>query len=440
MSQHPIDEVFRRKLEDHASEAPMHLWAKIDAKRNWKHKLYNQLRLRWFPIVAGAGFVTLALIGLFNYNFSTNKDIQSLPIYLESPKAEKSIPVADTKAAIAETTNSIANKSNTEPSLEKKQLQAQIVPAAIFPPHSNNYEENQDLINANQETNITENKAIAKTAEKQSATKQAAYASLASLDLLNPTLEVDLEEGLFKNDPECAKFSKGQIRIFAEILASPDFTFRQLDPKNPSDLEYAEFRAQTESPEYNFSTGLRFSAVSGFGLALRSGVNYSQISEKFEYINETEEVTTIIRDMNGNPIDTIVEMGTRYKTTYNKYRTLDIPILLGYEINYKKFTFALNGGAYLNLVFEQKGDFLSPLDYQPVNFSSNNPNAFPAFKDRLDIGWYGSLGIHYRITPRLQLLVEPHFKLYPKSFTQDNYIVDQKYFTTGVFFGIRHGI
>lgn len=440
MSQHPIDEVFRRKLEDHASEAPMHLWAKIDETRTWKHKLINQLRLRWFPLAAGSAFVTLALLGLFNYNFSTNTEIQSLPIILNSQKTEKISPIANSKATIAETTNSISHSGNAEPSLEKKQLQAQIVPAAIIPSHSTNYEENQDLINANQETNTTENKAIATTAEANTAVPQQAYASLASLDLLNPTLEVDLEDGLFNNDPECAKFSKGQIRIFAEILASPDFTFRQLDPKNPADTEYAEFRAQTESPEYNFSTGLRFSAVSGFGLALRSGVNYSQISEKFEYINETQEVTTIIRDMNGNPIDTIIETGTRYKTTYNKYRTLDIPILLGYEINYKKFTFALNGGAYLNLIFEQKGDFLSPLDYQPVNFSSNNPNAFPAFKDRLDIGWYGSLGIHYRITPRIQLLVEPHFKLYPKSFTQDNYIVDQKYFTTGVFFGIRHGI
>ena len=91
-------------------------------------------------------------------------------------------------------------------------------------------------------------------------------------------------------------------------------------------------------------------------------------------------------------------------------------------------------------VFEQNGDFLSPVDNQPVNFSSSNPNAYPAFKDKLDLGWYGSVGIHYKIKPRLQLIVEPHFKLYPKSITQDNYILDQKYLTTGVFFGIRHGI
>ena len=92
--------------------------------------------------------------------------------------------------------------------------------------------------------------------------------------------------------------------------------------------------------EYTFSTGVRLSAVSGFGLAFRTGINYSQISEKFEYFNGSEVTTEIVENYGPNGeflgTDTIVVTGSRYKTTFNKYRTLDIPILLGYEFDYKK--------------------------------------------------------------------------------------------------------
>lgn len=432
MSHHPIDDIFRRKLTESTPEAPMHLWERIDQKRDWKHKLRNQLRLRGWPIGAGLLFTAITATALIlSLNGST--EIQSFPI----PQNGKAIAQAEISTP-APIIKEKPIKKITKADLPPKQKLKQQITGISSSPILAVLDDNDPFVKATPETTI-EN-ALDKKVENGA---DARFASLSMLNSAPALLESRFGlGGIFKRDPECAKFSKGSIHFYVDILASPDLTFRQLDAKNPVYNDYAESREATESLEYTFSTGLRLSAVSGFGLALRTGINYSQISEKFEYFNGSE-VNTDIRDIygpNGEFLrtDTIVTVGRRYKTTYNKYRTLDVPILLGYELDYKKFTFSLNGGAYVNLIFKQKGDFLSPQDLQPVNFSSNNPNAFPAFKNRLGLGWYGSISVQYQLKPNLQLLLEPHFKMYPKSVTQAQYIVDQRYVSTGLFVGIRH--
>ena len=97
----------------------------------------------------------------------------------------------------------------------------------------------------------------------------------------------------------------------------------------------------------------------------------------------------------------------------------------------------MNAGAFLNLSISQRGDFLSPADGQPVSFSSNAPDAYPAFKNQLGIGWYGSVGLMYKLRPGLHVLLEPHFKVFPKSISRPDYIVDQRYLTTGLTMGLR---
>ena len=190
-----------------------------------------------------------------------------------------------------------------------------------------------------------------------------------------------------------------------------------------------------------FSGALRLSMVSDKGLAVRTGINYSQINEKFTYFSGSEEIIQYINryDQDGNVIgtDTLIEVGARHKVTHNQYRMLDIPFLLGYEIGKGRLGVSLNGGAYLNLLFRQKGDFLSPQDLRPVSFDSGNPDAYPAFKQQVGLGWYGSIGFAYRTSANLQIVLEPHFKIFPKSVTRDQYAVTQRYMSTGLFIGLR---
>ena len=141
--------------------------------------------------------------------------------------------------------------------------------------------------------------------------------------------------------------------FYGDLYFSPDVAFRKLDSKGTDYDLYAANRKATESQILSYSAGARFSIVSNYGLALRTGFVYSQINEVFDYQSESETRTTFVEtfDNDGNLIrtDTIFETGSLYKKTYNRYRMVDVPILLGYELNFKKFTLALNSGIYANI-------------------------------------------------------------------------------------------
>lgn len=242
----------------------------------------------------------------------------------------------------------------------------------------------------------------------------------------------------------CADFAGKPFKFYFDAIAAPGFAERRLSPRGQDFAAYANTREQTEVPRFMYSAALRLSVVTQGGLALRTGVNYSEINERFQHTieNEVRTIITNIYGQNGEIIgtDTTIESNSRRVFANNRYRTLDIPVLVGYETQFKNITLTLNGGAYVNVYFKPEGEFLSPESNRPVGFSNDTgaETTYPAFREGLGIGWYGSLGVQYKISPRLQLLVEPHVKMYPRSFTREDFMVDQNYLTAGVFVGLRH--
>ncbi|MEM9820657.1 MAG: hypothetical protein AAF985_06275 [Bacteroidota bacterium] len=263
------------------------------------------------------------------------------------------------------------------------------------------------------------------------------------------------DESLLKFKPRgCYSFkgSRTSYNIFLDVFYSLDRPIRSMSAKNAEYLDYLEARQATETAFHSNSTGLRVSMVSQEGFALRSGLVYSQITEVFDYKNENEVRIFVSVEYEIDPFsgDTLSsrevitrEEGTRLKTTYNKYRMLDIPLILGYEWYFKRFSLDVNAGVYFNVLFKQKGDILSPDTYPnlaPVSISSDNPNAQPVFLDKLGVSVYGSLGLNYNLNQDLQLLIEPNFRYQVKSITLDDYILDQRYVIPGLLVGVRFRI
>ena len=436
---HPLDEVFRHRLRDLEAEAPMHLWEQIGQKRDWKHRVLNQARQKK-PVVGL--LATLVVVGLSWVVWAYQQPIlDSFPIPLIGAQAAADIPAqqtivpkisTSTEADGTGTANALPAGSLTVPAQTAIALnhtaanQARQLAAAAMPVvrqiagSPNEFDAYQPTVRP---------------------VREAAPPTLPSVLERQPIRGRSIFDALFSPDPKCANFGNGSWSVYLDALLSPDLTFRQLQPRDPEFTEYVNTREETESNMYAFSGALRLSLVSDKGLALRTGLNFSQINERFSYINGSEEVIETINnyDQNGNIIstDTIIKVGTRRKITQNHYRMLDIPFLLGYELSSNKLRVSVNGGAYLNLLFRQKGDFLSPHDLQPVRFDSSDPDAYPAFKQQAGLGWYGSVGFAYQVGHNLQLVVEPHFKVYPKSVTRDQYGVQQRYMTTGLFVGVR---
>ncbi len=112
-------------------------------------------------------------------------------------------------------------------------------------------------------------------------------------------------------------------------------------------------------------------------------------------------------------------------------------MLLGRQFSLGRLDLGINGGATLNMAFYQKGAFLSPDAEKVVDFSSNHPDAYPAFKNRLGIGYYGSVSVSHPITPSLHVMAEPYFRFMPKPYTSPDYPLEQRYQTAGLFLGFR---
>jgi hypothetical protein len=471
---HPIDKEFGERLEHFSLEPPMDLWNRIDQKRDWKHKLINHLQLKW-PIYSASALAICLVTAAFLFSTSS-KNITYFPIPLaeanpvqvvaeqvEKANLETSTTIPSdkennttlitntsttevnasnttqiTQVSTKTTTNTIASVQEEEPiliaptiSIDEEDLAEVVVPVI----------EEEEVATIEEESTSSLDIALEEPAFPDIQKENILTADLLSNDWKLLETNYSLGDKLRVTDTECAKFGPKKGQVFIDFVLSPDIALREMSPKNAEYNDYVRAREASEKSVFAYSAALRMSVVSGMGFVMRSGLSYSQINERFEHVDENYERTEIIKVTNslGEVIgmDTVTEFGTRIRTTHNRLQTLDIPLIVGYELYYEKFAFSINGGPYLNLSFRQKGSFLSPTDLQPVSFSSNDPNGIKAFKKQLGLGWYGSLGFQYSLDKKLFLLIEPYFKIYPKSFTDENFAVRQRYFTTGLSLGIR---
>lgn len=424
---HPIDRIFRKKLENHASETPMHLWEGIEAQRNAQQKIRNLERQRML-------LVALLILGVFASGISWyshasyQPELGNFPIW---ESAAPQVPLAQAEDNSMEKLRPVV----AAPMTQKQRLKPTSQP-------TKNMEPLEPVIN----TVKRDSKSIIAALQQQNLQVKSG-APIAALQL--SALPIALREVNSLEMPEqiqasgCADFTGNKLRFYFDAMAAPGLAVRSLDPRGSAYAAYANSRAETESPQFTYSATLRLSAVMNSGFAVRTGINYSEIKERFKHTidNEVRTIITNIYDQNGviTRTDTTIETNSRQVVANNSYRTLDIPLLIGFERSIKNVTLSLNGGAYLNVMFKPQGEFLSPDDNRPIGFSNDaHSETYPAFREDLGIGWYGSFGVQYKISPRLQLMVEPHVRMYPQSFTREDFMVDQKYLTAGVFVGVRH--
>ena len=459
MSQnHPIDDLFNRKLSEYSSEPPMHLWDKIDQKRDWKHKLLNQIRLHKQSLLVVSSL--LLLLCAWQFIKPVSPTLGHFPVLVQEHFEFEQLVVEDEVApsisAVEEVEKEpsiVAHTQNTANTTPPRVVKAAQQLTSVLQEKENTTTDKANLNEAVQEktadvvaAKLPVDEPVIEDLEDDQVGASPVGLKVATLPPLE-TLEFSLEEnrlfGLFNPDPKCAKFKHGQWFLYLDMMASPDIPIRSLKARNSLYNSYVMNREQTESLEFSYSAAFRLSAVSNIGLAIRTGLNYTQINEQFNYYNENEERIIIdnIYGPGGEIIgsDTTIVAGVRHKVTHNKFQIVDLPIILGYEMEFKKFIVNFNAGPHINLYFESEGDFLSP-ELEPVSFSSDDPDGIRAFRNHLGIGWYTSVGLQYRLNSRINLLVEPYFKMYPKGFTRSQYMVEQQYLSTGFSIGIRQKI
>jgi hypothetical protein len=246
----------------------------------------------------------------------------------------------------------------------------------------------------------------------------------------------------------CPTFVKKQNLSFIEFYFSNDYGIRDLSMKHEEQNGYLNKRNNTEFPFFSYSAGTRFGIGWESGIAFKSGLNYTQINEKFIYTDpnsiqkKTITLLKYIYDSNFNVIDSIktteeVEIpGSNTIVNYNKYRFIDIPVLFQYTIaGRKRLSYSLTFGPYINISFAQSGKILSEDNKLLLDISERQ-----LYKENIGISLYTAISINYQLTKNTQIVFEPNFRYIPNTIAQLQNPLDQKYLIASIAAGFRYKI
>ena len=237
-------------------------------------------------------------------------------------------------------------------------------------------------------------------------------------------------------DPGCPSIEKNAAgnKTYIEVYGGPDYAFRSLSDTGNS--VYLQKRKESTKFSSAFSAGFRYTKVFSNGVSIRTGINYSQINEKFTYSEGNIVQVVYIINANGDTIGSYMTTGSRYKTTYNKFRTIDVPVVLGYELGNGNLHANVNAGVIINAYSWQKGEVLDA-NLQPVDITTGKSNSPYQFKTNIGVGFIGGVSVYYKLNEKLHLMAEPYFRYNLTPASKENITFKQKYNTAGLRLGVR---
>ena len=230
---------------------------------------------------------------------------------------------------------------------------------------------------------------------------------------------------------------------YLEVFGSPDLVLKSVSGSNSS---FVSKKDSTESQQLSFTAGFRISTAIGENLLLKTGLQFSQINERFDLRTENERriITVVtIRTVPGwNGADstirdtsTVEQFGYRLQRSYNRYRSIDIPVLLSYEFGGENLRFAINAGAIFNLRSWYSGNTLN----DSMMVVSMNSKGAGVYKQNIGIGAYAGFSIMKPIGGKWDIFAEPYFRYnFSNMSRSDGYT--QKFQAFGINLGLRHKI
>ncbi|HRF27411.1 MAG TPA: hypothetical protein PKW54_08730, partial [Ferruginibacter sp.] len=233
----------------------------------------------------------------------------------------------------------------------------------------------------------------------------------------------------------CAEKNAAGNKKYVEVYGGPDYVLRSF--ADTANSEY--LRRRKESTKYSsaFSFGMRYTRVFSNGMSFRAGLNYSQVNEKFTYSEGNIVQQVFIINANGDTTGAYSYTGTRYKTTMNRYRTIDVPVTIGYELGNERLHANINAGVVFNVYSWQKGDVLDTA-YRPVSITTGKSGASPyGFKTNIGLGFIGAASIYYKLNDRYRLMAEPFIRYNFSAANKADITLKQKFTTIGLRLGLR---
>ena len=464
----PFDDFVKKQFSDYSPDVPGHIWENIIAQRRSKPKGF------WVGLLSGSNILILSLVLLVGGGASylllssENKNIPANNTIAEKtgPSQTISTPSANNneKNKTATLTDRTAD-ANDQSVREEKNATGIISDGSEdqtnIPTNNNPSSANRSFIPSSRKNTTTyadvfeeNNRQIIKQDLSLTSNNEVPYKVLHSPFRFNNARELSNTKILnSKNNlklPECPTIEKNAAgnKQYWEVYAGPDHALESYKSYgDTASANYLEKRKASTKFASAFSAGVRYTKVFNNGTSVRAGVNYTQVNEKFQYFNPNEiKFVTVIttRVVIRAPGDTIYindtlqyqQTGKRIKTTYNRYRNIDIPLVIGYELGNGRIHANINAGVIINLYSWYKGDVLDSL-YQPVTITTGKSNSIYQFKNNIGIGFLGSISVYYKMTDNLHLVLEPYFRYNLSPISKQNLNLQQKYNVAGLRAGVR---
>lgn len=460
----PFDDHLKEQLGDYRPAVPDHIWEKIKQKKDKKRPFFFLLRNPFFIILS---IVTAgSLSGYFLIDFSNDKIAVSTAIPTTNKNKLNSNSTLFNESASQQSSKTENNtfteekESNAISIPEKgstKKMMANYVVSPTEQSESINHAQTQEQTENNhfnkkrtrtyKECNsVAISLPILQEAVNQNETSAdthfsndvESFSSPQPVDLISlqqsttPQLRTPLKINLNIPCPDNNKNTAANQQ-YLELYTAVDYVLRQFtDTPNSS---YMKMRKESTSFASAYSTGIRFTKVFNNGLNIRAGLNFSQINEKFKYVQGNIIQVVFVMNAAGDTIGSYQTTNTRYKTSYNHYRTLDIPVMIGYETSKGRWSVNFNTGLIVNIHSWNQGEVLNDA-LQPVDISGLSPNPYQ-FKTNIGVGGIGAISCYYSINEKLSILAEPYMRYNFSSMNKTEISLKQKYHTSGIKFGLR---
>jgi hypothetical protein len=251
----------------------------------------------------------------------------------------------------------------------------------------------------------------------------------------------------FRNVIICPADKNGNRDWLLEVYASPDIAMKSVTNTSASAL-YMLKKDSSEAMQIGYSAGIRLVKPITDNILLKTGINYTQVNQKYVYRTENEVKTTTVvtvRTIIRAPGDTVVvqdtsvlqTVGFKNNTVNNRYRSIDIPVTVGYQFGDDDLKFGINAGVIFNISSSYQGVRLdeSTLAVVPLDKSGNG-----VYKTNIGMGLYGSISVVKRLSEGMHVFAEPYFRYNLSDMTTPQTGFKQKFNVGGLQVGLRFNL
>lgn len=490
-----FDHFVSDKLRDHASPVPEGLWEKLRPEED-----NDRFGFIWFRYPAAAililAMATAGAVGAYFYfNHSANNTKNSQAINQQTPSATNKLQDeknAESTPLAGQAANSTTNKSSDQGSTTPLQTNNSSntantvtaenpIPAAssanplkkagkttdltpvntngnnqlanadypIFPPAAEQKNNHNTVASADQ-NNLTAD-AFDNYSHKQLypgstiATERNLYSAnqqLAGLQLSNAN-----HTSKFRNIIICPSDKRGiNPDWYLETYLSPDLAFKSVSNISATP-QYLARKDSSETMRIGYSAGIRLVKPITDNFLVKAGLQYSQVNERYVYRTENEVKTTTVvteRTIIRAPGDTVIvkdtsvlqTIGFRNNTVNNHYRSIDIPVTLGYEFGDEDLRFGVNAGVVVNLSSWYQGAILDS-SLGTVNLDKGGNMVY---KSNIGLGLIGGISVVKRLSDDMHVFFEPYFRYNLSNMTTSQASFNQRLSIGGLSVGLRFNL